>query len=137
MAGFKASQAVSKMAFDFSGLEIEDDKAAELLNGPEGKGVTPEPSGEQVRHFQARQRDILGLPPDTPQAEVNKRMMAMTETEFLELDSKIIEIVTDVVSERPSFEVISALPFRIREAYYGYVIGELTNFLGGLGTTRN
>lgn len=135
MAGFKATTVVSKMSYDFSGLEIVDEDVAELLNGKLGKGITPEPSGEQVRHFQAEQRKLLGLAIDTPQAEVNRRMLEMTEEDFLELDDKIGDIIADVVSDRPSRDVIAALPFRIREAYYGYVIGELTNFLGGSATT--
>lgn len=136
MAGFKASAAISKMTYDFSGIAVDDEDVQAILDGPEGKGTTPEPSGPQVRHFQAEQRKVLGLAADTPQEDVNKHMLSLSEDEFIDLDDDILNIVADVTGGKPSRQALEALPFRVRESYYGYIIGELTNFLAGPGTTR-
>lgn len=134
MAGFKATAVISKMSYDFSGIAVDDEEVGAMLD--KAKGVTPEPSGAQVRHFQQRQKEILGLAPDTPIADLNLAMQAKTEDELLEMDEDIMDIVAEVTSGKPSRDVLAALPFRVREAYYGHIVGELSNFLAGNATIR-
>lgn len=135
MSGFKASQAVSKMSYDFTGIEVADEDTAALL--AKAKGVTPEPSPAQVRHFHATQRELLNLSPDTTQEEVVRAMAAKTEDQLLDMDEDIMDMMAEVTSGKPSRDLLAALPFRVREAYYGYLMGELANFLATSGTTRN
>jgi len=124
MAGFKATAAVSGLSYDFSGVEVADDDDAELLD--KAKGTTPEPSYAQVRHMQAA----------TAPAEINRAMARMDEDELLERDGAIAEIIAGVTSGKPSLEEITALPFRVREAYVGWICGELNNPTAGTGSTR-
>lgn len=133
MAGFKATTVVSKMSYDFTGIPLADQDVAKVLDA--AKGVTPEPSGEQVRQFQIAMRSVLGLPQETPQAEILATINAKSKDELLDLDEDFMDIVSEVTSGMPSREILAALPFRIREAYYGYIYGEMTNFLAGSATT--
>jgi hypothetical protein len=133
VAGFKASAAISTLSYDFTGIEVADDEAQALLD--QAKGTTPEPSGRQVRHFQARQRELLGLTPDASPEDVTKRMAEMTEDDFLGIDDDAVDMVSEVTSGRPSREELAALPFRVREAYYGWIIGELNSPTTGSGTS--
>lgn len=135
MAGFKATQVISKMSYDFTGIPLADEDVAKVLDG--ARGVTPEPSGAQVRQFQISMREVLGLPPNTPQAEIILAINAKSKDELLDLDEDFMDIVAEVTSGSPSREILAALPFRIREAYYGYIYGELSNFLAGSATTRS
>lgn len=134
MAGFKATQAVSGLSYDFTGLEVQDDDAADLLD--KCKGTTPEPSYQQVRHMQSRFKALLGLDGDVDPVEINKAMARMSEDELLERDDEIAEIISGVTSGRPSIDEISALPFRVREAYVGWICGELNNPTAGTGSSR-
>jgi hypothetical protein len=134
MAGFKATAAVSGLSYDFTGLEVLDDDAADLLD--KAKGTTPEPSYQQVRHMQAAIKTLLGLDPDVDPAEINKEMARMSEDDLLERDEEFTDIIAGVTSGRPSRDEIAALPFRVREAYIGWVCGELNNPTAGTGSTR-
>lgn len=134
MAGFKATAAVSGLSYDFSGVEVADDDDAELLD--KAKGTTPEPSYAQVRHMQAELKELLGLAAATDPAEINRAMARMDEDELLERDTAIAEIIAGVTSGKPSLEEITALPFRVREAYVGWICGELNNPTVGTGSTR-
>jgi hypothetical protein len=134
MAGFKATAAVSGLSYDFTGLEVLDDDAADLLD--KAKGTTPEPSYQQVRHMQAAIKTLLGLDPDVDPAEINKEMARMSEEDLLERDEEFTDIIAGVTSGRPSRDEIAALPFRVREAYIGWVCGELNNPTAGTGSTR-
>jgi hypothetical protein len=132
MAGFNARQAVSALSYDFTGIEVADDDAADLLAA--AKGTTPEPSQKQVRHLQAVQRDLLGLPPDTTPVEANKVMAAMSEDELDDLDEQVTDMIAEVTNGKPSREELEALPFRVRQAYHGWLLGELANPSGGTST---
>lgn len=134
MAGFKATQAVSGLSYDFTGLEVQDDDAAELLD--KCKGTTPEPSYQQVRHMQSRFKQMLGIGDEVDPVEINKAMARMSEAELLDRDDEIAEIIAGVTSGSPSIEEIQALPYRVREAYVGWICGELNNPTAGTGSTR-
>jgi hypothetical protein len=134
MAGFKATTAVSGLTYDFTGLEVLDDDAADLLD--KARGTTPEPSYPQVRHMQAQLKALLGLGDEVDPIEINKAMARMSEEDLLERDSDIAEIISGVTSGRPSLDEITALPFRVREAYVGWICGELNNPTAGTGSSR-
>jgi hypothetical protein len=123
MAGFKATEAVSALTYDFRGFAVADEDAAELLK--EAHGTTPEPSVEQFRRLQAAQRELLGLQPGASQEEVNASLAGMSVDEMREMDEEMLDIVADVTSGAPSRDELAALPFRIRQRYYGFLFGEL------------
>lgn len=132
MAGFKATEAVSALTYDFRGIAVADDEAAELLE--KAHGTTPEPSVEQFRRFQAAQREMLGVPPGTPQEEVNATLSTMSVDELREMDEEFLDMIAEVTSGAPSREELAALPFRTRQRYYGFLIGELDSPTTGTAT---
>lgn len=135
MSGFKASERVSGLSYDFRGVEVDDINDQTLLD--DARGTTPEPSSRQVRTMQACQREILGLGPDTTPEDMNKALAGKSEAEWFELDDEVLDMIADVTSGRPSRDELAALPFRAREAYYGWILGELNNpSAGASGTTR-
>ena len=135
MAGFKASEAISTLNYDFTGFTVADERDAELL--AKAKGTTPEPSGRQIRHFYAQQQKLFGLEPGATPQEIQDVVSKMTEDELHEMDEEIMDLMSAVTSGSPSREVLEALPFRIREMYYGWLLGELANpTIGTNGTSR-
>lgn len=135
MTGFVASERISALKYDFRSIEAADDDAQELLD--QAKGVTPEPSTRQVRHMQARQREILGLSQDTSVEEANRVLAGLDEDAWNEVDDDVLDMVAEVTNGRPSREEIAALPFRYQQGYYGWLLGELNSpSIGTSNSTR-
>ena len=134
MAGFKAAEKVSGLDYDFSGIVVADADAQDLLD--HAHGVIPEPSTQATRRLTARQNDLLGLPPDaTPQDRLDA-LAAKSEEEMLEIDDQQLDIIAELTAGQPSREEIAALPFRHRQAFYGWLLGELNNPSVGTTSTR-
>lgn len=135
MSGFKASERISSLSYDFRGITVADDDAQELLDG--ARGVTPEPSPRQVRHMQARQREVLGLSPDTTPEEANKVMAGKDEAEWNDIDDDVLDMIAELTNGSPSREELAVLPFRVQQSYYGWLLGELNSpSIGTSGSTR-
>lgn len=119
--GFKASQAVSELSYDFDPW------------GP--SGVTPEPSTEQVLAMRIALRAMFFLDDPDPLA-INKHMAGMSLEDFKERDVELAEIYADVCSQQPSTKEILALPHRQQVAYIGYLSGELNTPTAGSSVTK-
>lgn len=114
--GFVAAKAVATLEYDFTGIGVPE------LDGV--KGVSPEPSAEQIRHMRFRLKELLHLDPDDPLA-ANKYLGSLSEDEYAEYDEQFAEIYADVCSQEPSTKQILALPHRLQQAFIGYLSGEL------------
>lgn len=137
MGGFKAVERVSALTYDFRGITVADPDAQDILD--QAHGSTPEPSSHAVRRMQARQREALGMAPDTSQEEVNRALASKTEDEWRELDDEFTDMISEVCAGRPSRAELVALPYRVRESFYGWILGELNNPTDGTsaGTRRS
>jgi len=136
--GFKASEAVSPLEYDFH-------------PHVDAKGVTPEPSTDQIVQLQVAQKaalEKLGI--DTDEVDNDDQgnmqslmdmMAGLSEEQLYEIQDEQADAVAEVCgAERgetdadggvywsggnPSRDEIIALPFRIRQAYFGWLMGQL------------
>lgn len=121
--GFNAGQAVSRLDYDFT----------DFLPGV--KGISPEPSTEQVLIMQARIREIFRIGDMDPQA-LNEYLRDLSLEDFKKRDAEIAETYADVCSQQPSTDEILALPHRVQVAFIGYLSGELNTPTAGSSATR-
>lgn len=121
--GFKASRAASELEYDFEPFL------------PGVKGVTPEPSSDQVLEMQARLRELF-LTNDPDPLALTKKLSELSLEDFKDRDHQLAEIYADVCSQQPSTEEIMALPHRVQVAYIGYLSGELNTPTAGSSATR-
>ncbi len=134
MAGFKAREVVSGLDYDFGGITANDDDTQKVLDS--ARGVIPEPSTLQVRRMNSRQKDLLELPADATVQDTLDALATKTEEELLEIDEQQLDIIADITSGSPSREELAALPWRHRQAFYGWLLGELNNPTAGTTSTR-
>lgn len=130
MSGFVAAQAVAALAYDFTGIGVPalDDV----------KGVTPEPTQEQVRIKDVELRKFLGLDDDAEGEEITdavaEKVSAMDKR--ADADRRLVEIYADCCSQQPTTEQMLALPHRVLAAYLGYLAGELNSPTAGSNATK-
>lgn len=134
MAGFKARERVSGLEYDLSGITVADDDAQALLDS--AKGVIPEPSTYAVRRMNGRLNDLLGLEADATMEQRLEALASKTEDEMHEIDDEQLDIIAEIANGSPSREELEALPFRHRQAFYGWLIGEMANPTAGTTSTR-
>lgn len=114
--GFQADKVVDPLDFDFS-----------AFGGP--VGTIPEPTDQQI--FQL-QEDLsaglvaVGVPAD--QLDDMEAIAKATATLDRESQQTFLEAQTEALARlcggEPTLEQIQALPFRIRAAFFGWLIGE-------------
>jgi hypothetical protein len=134
--GFNAADAVSELDWDFT-----------KYGG--GSGIVPEPSEEMVLRFQHRLQEIArvgqeGVEPDRAVRATNKRKRRPTFSEALDylrslgdpdegdeeakrVSDLIVDVVAEACGDKPSAEQIKKLPHRPRQAFYGWIVGQLTD----------
>jgi hypothetical protein len=131
VSGFVAREAVAALAYDFTGIGVAE------LDGI--KGVTPEPTQEQVRTKDVALRKLLGLDDEAEGEEITdavaEKVSAMEKR--TETDLELVRIYADCCSQQPSTEQMLALPHRILAAYLGYLAGELNTPTAGSSATKN
>lgn len=130
MAQF-GEDAVSDLKYDFTKWLKE--KKYDL------KGVIEEPSFEQVNAFQLAQREIfaeeiaaLEKQRKVKTGELSREDMVTIATTISKekLEAKqhdIFAAVSAVCSAHPSAETLVALPFRVAQAFNGWLTGQITN----------
>lgn len=139
MAGFDAGNAVEPMDWDFT-----------KFGG--GKGTIAEPSDVEMERFLRKYRTLMGAVRDEALASLKqseeesvaaerspvtleeaKQLMAeidLTEeqSEFARrISEQMLDIVCSITKDSPSREQIGKLPNRIRGAFYGWLVGQLTD----------
>lgn len=122
--GFKAQDAVEALEFDFN----------PHVNA---SGVVPEPTSDQIDEFRttlAAAYQDLGLDPETLNAATGEggigpvlehfgAIMASTSN----LETKVAKAVAVLCSGSPTEEQILALPYRVRQAFLGWMTGTFFN----------
>lgn len=87
-------------------------------------GVIPEPSTEQIETFVEMLREVMPTK-DGPDGSVSIDFAVLTtrveEGEDLEL--LLNTAVSDLCSGTPSVPEIAALPFRVKQRFYGWIVG--------------
>lgn len=115
MAQFNAKDAVEPLDFDFSPYA-------------EAKGTVPEPTDEQVATFYGDLGQQLekALGPErvagidlTEPREVGRLFMSLTAEDHRAMYDQMLALHAAVCSNEPSVEQLGALPFRLRQAFYG------------------
>lgn len=126
MSGFKAAEAVDPLDFDFGEY------------GP--SGTIPEPSREQIDAFWEGRRHILeeaginfaeleGFDPNDPHSRqaLVKAFAEIPADKRKQMAPASIDNVAALCSGEPSKEVITKLPGRVQDAFFGWLMGMLSN----------
>lgn len=147
MGGFDAGQELAALSYDFStlpGLDLLPDEQRALLEN--AKGVIPEPSQDAVERFERanlqavtstglpidKLASIAALGDDASQEQMAQALGGLEGIDVEGLPQKareakhmLFEAAVEVCGGSPSPEVFEALPARLREAFVGYLVGEL------------
>lgn len=129
--GFKAKDVVEALDYDFH-------------PHVDARGVIAEPSTKQIRQLQSRQRAAvqrLGYDLDeddeTQTANILKIMSSLDDDQLREIQDEQIDAVSEVCGceydadaeewsgGNPSRDEIVALPFRLQQAFFGWLMGEI------------
>jgi len=126
MAKFDAGTAVDPLEYDFT----------KYVAG--AAGTTPEPSQDQVKEFQHAQmetakrvKELLGL--DLDVSDLEGAQATLTRVDMSKLDPQALDQMSEdlktklakLCSDEPSKEVLDAVPFRVLQAYMGWLSGQL------------
>jgi hypothetical protein len=117
MAQFNAAERVSELSYDFRPYVQLD-------------GVVPEPSSDQIRAFKhsfsemvtAAVGDVAGAQEASPlqQFEIFVQYLGR---DTAEIDEKGLHAMADVCSNKPSFDDLTSAPYRIQQAFLGWLVG--------------
>ena len=136
--GFVAAEAVSELEYDFTGMVDGQRRKNWPVELHDVKGVSPEPSQDQVRDMYDAIRKLYSLgeyaEPDEMKESVAK---SLSLTEIKDRDLQIAKIYADACSQEPTTEQILLLPHRSRAAYIGYLSGELLTPTAGSPATSS
>lgn len=120
--------------FDFSDYQTE---SWELRPFVDVSGFFIEPSEEQVNRFFAELAGLVNdlqdqaagpkIETDDPDlsGKVVERLADLDEALLRKLSEGMLDAYAAVLSNSPSRENLAALPYRPRQAFYGYVMGWL------------
>lgn len=121
MPKFEAKDALEALEYDFAPYI-------------EAKGAVPEPTDEQVSAFYGdlgRQLElalgaerVAGVDLTDPM-QVGRLFMGLTAEDHRKMYDAALDVHAAVCSDHPSREDLAALPFRLRQAFYGMVQGWL------------
>lgn len=133
MSKFDAMQAVEAMEYDFT-----------AYGG--GRGTIPEPSNGQIDRFFKSLSSIYdkfkGLLPEgstldsTDPAAIEKAMETLEGLDSEVMNRYMAEAIAEVTSGSPNADEIMALPYRVQQAFMGWLVGELRPEGGTPATKR-
>lgn len=123
MPAFKATEAAEALDYDFRPFYDE-------------QGAVAEPSDDQVSEFYAAMTSTIkdGLGEDDPRLlgvdltdpeQVGKLYLKLTADDHRKMYARMLEVHAAVTGDKPSREALEALPYRVRQAWYGAVQGWL------------
>lgn len=97
----------------------------------DAEGTVPEPSTEKVGAFFDQLRIILDRPVDETEDKTVQSVVAylteMSANEMLAADEKLIAAYADLCGDSPNADQIRALPHRQRQAFFGWITGQVVN----------
>jgi hypothetical protein len=118
MAKFNLSEEVSELEYNFEPYA--------------GSGVIPEPSAAQVNAFRQGLGEFITaeMPSTKPAKDMDSDEFVSVLNTYLsrdttEIDEKVLHMASDVCSNQPSFDDLTVLPFRARQAFLGWLVGIL------------
>ncbi len=119
MAKFSAATAVEDLEYDFTKYV------------PGCSGVIPEPSADQIETYFEKAREIAktvmhfkNKVEDTENLTEEEVQELVTDLEGIDvhgMQEQMIVLISDVCSNQPSAEDITALPFRVRQEFVKWV----------------
>jgi hypothetical protein len=113
-AAFSAADAVVKLDWNFRPFV-------------DANGTVPEPTTDQVGAFFDDLRVILDRPEDDTDQNVVQFMGQMSRDQKLFADPKLLAAHAALCSDQPTAEQLAGLPHRHRQAFFGWVIGQVTD----------
>jgi hypothetical protein len=124
MAGFKAEAVVERLEYDFGSFAT--------YSGRPITGITPEPTDDQIAAFHQQMAAMAkkhraqehGVDPDDRVA-VLEWLANRPPEEAVQIEKDSAEIYAQLCSHKPSYDEIMAVPPRIRQAWYGWMAGEI------------
>lgn len=99
-------------------------------NGP--AGTVPEPSDSQIDELMSDLRTAMkkydmDVDESDDTSDVTEKMNNASENFFKDMQEDLIKAYGKVCGGSPSEETLRNLPFRIRNKFFGYLMGEITN----------
>jgi len=145
MTGFDAGAEVDPLDYDFTTIKAIPNDVREILQ--DAKGTIPEPSNDQVNKFLRSQRakleeagvNVKDFDPTDQQKSMLVIAQAMVDASPETVDkiaAGMVDAVAELCGGRPTREQIDALPVRIRTAFFGWLMGQLTNPESAAGGTK-
>lgn len=92
-------------------------------------GTIPEPSGEQINSFRkgvaAVMAEALGEDEKIEEGsqEWARRVVDVLGKDTAEIQEKMLHVIAEVCSDKPSFDDLKKLPYRAQQAFSGWVMG--------------
>ena len=101
--------------------------------GVDAKGTIPEPSSEKVETFMAIVRQLMPTKVETGEDGKDHIVLDIEaiEEKFKDREDEAEQMVNaayaDVCSNTPTAEQIGALPYRVKQGFYGWLYGSLVS----------
>jgi hypothetical protein len=124
-SAFVAGDEIDTLTFDFTRYA----KGA--------KGVIPEPTTEKLRAFQKGLKAVIREslkntkepPANETQLESMKRIIGADDTDELAVmvEARTFELISDLCSGTPSVEQLQKIPYRVQQAFVGWLTGIFLN----------
>lgn len=124
---FTAGDEVEDLAYDFT----------KYIPGAAATGEIPEPSSKQIARFFSKMaqtaRDMMDtstFDPDNP-AELLHALDSLDEAQFTKMNDGMVAAYAHLCGNTPSEATLKKLPWRVQQAFFGWVQG---HFLPNLST---
>jgi hypothetical protein len=124
-SAFVAGDEIDTLTFDFTRY------------AKEAKGVIPEPTTEKLRAFQKGLKAVIREslkntkepPANETQLESMKRIIGADDTDELAVmvEARTFELISDLCSGTPSVEQLQKIPYRVQQAFVGWLTGIFLN----------
>lgn len=131
MTSFNAATAVEQMEYDFT----------KYIDGDEASGIIPEPTTDQMEAYftsakaiakrvKGLQSQAKGLQDRSESGEISDEEMeqvlaSMDSVSVKEVQSEMADLISALCSNTPSAETLLRLPYRVLQAFFGWVQGNL------------
>lgn len=116
---FDASEQVDDLAYDFT-----------KWAGPGASGEIPEPNAKQIAKFFSTiaqmirdEQDGPKLDPENP-ADLLRALDSLDEAKFVKMSKAMCDAYGALCSGTPSAAMIAKLPWRIQQAFFGWIQGQ-------------
>lgn len=121
---FDATEEVPELTYNLG--EMDRDGVKTLI-----KGVIPEPSRIQIKAYRKALSELikLAVPKDLPKdIETDPAAMLTLMADYMDKDDtelveKMNHAMADLCTNRPSFDEIDSRPYRVQQAFLGWLTG--------------